>query len=145
MSSTRKRSRSPSLSRIFTAASIAAMTSSAFAQEPAGSIDALRQLLEHQQHEIDALKERIQAMTPAAPASAAPGTPPATTASWGDDKRADRVSLSDTPDGYRLIDTASTSLGIYGLIDLTIASSSSAARMPTRAATQEARRAPATA
>lgn len=40
-------------------------------------------------------------------------------------KSSDAVSLSDTPDGYRLIDTDTSSVGIYGLIDLTVAHESS--------------------
>ena len=36
----------------------------------------------------------------------------------------DRVKLSETPVGYRFINTDTTSIGIYGLVDLTIASSS---------------------
>ena len=109
-----------SIPRLFAMAGIAAVASSAYAQDPTPSIDALKRQIDQQQREIDALKERIQAPMPASPTAATAQAPAS-----GDAKSSDRLSLSDTPEGYRLIDTGTTSLGLYGLIDLTIASSSS--------------------
>src|SRR6516225_4700872 len=92
-------------SRLFTMVGLAAVTSAALAQEPAASVDALKQRIDQQQREIDALKAWIQSATPA---SAAAAKAPASTVVAGpvaDARPGDRLTLSDTPEGYRVIDT----------------------------------------
>ena len=94
------------------------------AVSPASEPDRRDQQISDLQRQIDELKALIKpgpkdlvepgnVSTPSAPKTAASTTP-----------LQDRVRLSETPSGYRFINTDTTTIGIYGLLDLTIGSSS---------------------
>lgn len=90
------------------------------------AIDELKQQVEQLRNEVKILKSTGSTGPSAAPpagSATATSVPAAPIAAAGAGK--DYVSLTEGPGGWRLIDTESTTLGLYGLIDLTVATASS--------------------
>ncbi len=76
------------------------------------------------QRQIDELKALLKQGAQGTVESRTTSTPSASNAPANMAPSPDRVRLSETPSGYRFINTETTNIGIYGLLDLTIGSSS---------------------
>ena len=112
---------------VATVAAAFAFAGSANAQSADGKYE---QQIQDLQKQIQELKDMIKASAASAAKAAAPApvravTEPEAPVASAAPKAGDQVVLTVAPIGYRMIDTNTTKLGIYGLIDLTLATESS--------------------